>query len=43
MVKAKLALDASTGAVKLVADVKWNVGKIWLGYLTREYYGYEDK
>jgi len=30
-VKAPLELDASTGAVKLVADVKWDVGKIGLG------------
>ncbi len=30
-VKAPLELDAGAGAVKLVAEVKWDVGKIGLG------------
>lgn len=42
-VKAPLKLNANPGAVKLAADVIWNVGKLRLVYLTKEYYSYEDK
>jgi hypothetical protein len=42
-VRVKLEVDASHVTVKLAADVIWNVRKLWLVYLTREYYSYEDK
>ena len=31
----ELESNASAGPVKLAADVIWNVGKLWLAYLTR--------
>jgi hypothetical protein len=42
-VKVKLELGASHVTVKLAADVIWNVRKLRLVYVTREYYSYEDK
>jgi hypothetical protein len=41
--KAPLELDARPVTIKLVTDVKGNVGKIWLEYLTGEYYRHEEK